>query len=401
MILMKLIESHTVNKSRELDELTFKTKNLYNAVNYIIRQEFINNGNWLRKFYLFNISKNLEEYKVLPTRVSRCVIRTLDANWKSFFEANKTYNQNKLLFKERPRLPRYLDKKGKFTAIFIDNGILIKKKNEGLIGLSSLKQQIKLKNINKKIIEIQIIPYYGKYKLNVVYEEPDIKLKSNNNNYCSIDLGVNNLMTITSNKIGIKPIIINGRPLKSINQYYNKKLAKLKSLNAKKQIEKLSLKRTNNINTYLHQGSRYLIDFCVKNELNTIIVGHNINWKQESNMSKIGNQNFINIPFDNLVRMIQYKGLLKGITVLYQEESYTSKASFLNLDYMPVYGDLYKGNFSGYRYCRGMYKIRGKKIFINADVNGSYNILRKAVPNVFNNGIEGVAVHPNLVVTLN
>lgn len=398
---MKLIESHTVNKSRELDELTFKTKNLYNAVNYIIRQEFINNGNWLRKFYLFNISKNLEEYKVLPTRVSRCVIRTLDANWKSFFEANKTYNQNKLLFKERPRLPRYLDKKGKFTAIFIDNGILIKKKNEGLIGLSSLKQQIKLKNINKKIIEIQIIPYYGKYKLNVVYEEPDIKLKSNNNNYCSIDLGVNNLMTITSNKIGIKPIIINGRPLKSINQYYNKKLAKLKSLNAKKQIEKLSLKRTNNINTYLHQGSRYLIDFCVKNELNTIIVGHNINWKQESNMSKIGNQNFINIPFDNLVRMIQYKGLLKGITVLYQEESYTSKASFLNLDYMPVYGDLYKGNFSGYRYCRGMYKIRGKKIFINADVNGSYNILRKAVPNVFNNGIEGVAVHPNLVVTLN
>jgi IS605 OrfB family transposase len=157
----------------------------------------------------------------------------------------------------------------------------------------------------------------------------------------------------------------------------------------------------NKINTYLHQSSRYLIDFCVRNELNTIIVGHNKFWKQESNMSKIGNQRFVSIPFDNLVKMIQYKGLLKGITVLYQEESYTSKASFLNLDYMPVYGDLYKGSFSGYRYKRGLYKIRGKSIFINADVNGSYNILRKAVPNVFNNGIEGVAVHPNLVVTLN
>jgi IS605 OrfB family transposase len=398
---MKLVESHIINKSKELDELTFKTKNLYNKINYIIRQEFINNGNWLRKFYLFNISKNLEEYKALPVRVSRCVIRTLDGSWKGFFEANKAYNLNKSSFTGRPRLPKYLDKKGKFTAIFIDHGILRKNKKKGLIGLSSLKQQIKLKNINKKIIEIQIIPYYGKYKLNVVYEEPDIKLKLNNNNYCSIDLGVNNLMTITSNKIGIKPMIINGRPLKSINQYYNKKLAKLKSLNAKKQIERLCLKRMNKINTYLHQSSRYLIDFCVRNELNTIIVGHNKFWKQESNMSKIGNQRFVSIPFDNLVKMIQYKGLLKGITVLYQEESYTSKASFLNLDYMPVYGDLYKGSFSGYRYKRGLYKIRGKSIFINADVNGSYNILRKAVPNVFNNGIEGVAVHPNLVVTLN
>ena len=208
-------------------------------------------------------------------------------------------------------------------------------------------------------------------------------------------------MTITSNKIGIKPIIINGRPLKSINQYYNKKLAKLKSLNAKKQIEKLSLKRNNKINTYLHQSSKYLVDFCIKNELNTIIIGHNQYWKQKIKMNKKNKQNFIDIPFNNLIKMIQYKGLLKGITVLYQEESYTSKASFLNLDYMPVYGDIYKGNFSGYRYRRGLYKIRGKKVFINADINGSYNIMRKAVPNVFNNGIEGVAVHPNLMVTLN
>ncbi len=398
---MNLVESHIVNKSKELDELTFKTKNLYNKVNYTIRQEFINNGNWLRKLYLFNICKNLEEYRALPTRVSRCVIRTLDANWKGFFEANKAFKQNPSSFKGRPKLPKYLDKEGKFTAIFIDSSILIKNKKSGLIGLSTLKRQIKIKNINKKIIEVQVKPYYGKYKINIVYEVPNVILKENNNNYCSIDLGVNNLMTITSNKLGIKPIIINGRPLKSINQYYNKKLAKLNSLNAKKQIERLSLKRMNKINTYLHQSSRYLIDCCVKNDLNSIIIGHNRFWKQKCNMSKIDNQKFISIPFDKLVRMIQYKGLLKGITVLYQEESYTSKASFLNQDYMPVYGDQYKGNFSGYRYRRGIYKIRGKKIFINADVNGSYNILRKAVPNVFNNGIEGVAVHPNLVVTLN
>ena len=398
---MNLVESHIVNRSKELDDLTFKTKNLYNKVNYIIRQEFINNGNWLRKLYLFNICKDLDEYKALPTRVSRCVIRTLDANWKGFFEACKAYKSNKLSFKGRPRLPKYLDKKGKFTAIFIDLGILRKNKKNGLIGLSSLKQQIKVKNINKKIIEVHVKPYYGKYKINIVYEEPNVELLVDNNYYCSIDLGVNNLMTITSNKIGLKPIIINGRPLKSINQYFNKKLAKLQSLNAKRQIERLSIKRYNKINTYLHQSSRYVIDFCVKNNINTIIIGHNVYWKQEVSMSKKNNQNFVTIPFDNLVRMIQYKGLLKGITVLYQEESYTSKASFLNLDFMPVYGDSYKGKFSGYRYRRGLYKIRGKKIFINADVNGSYNIMRKAVPNVFNDGIEGFAVHPNLVVTLN
>jgi putative transposase len=398
---MNLVESHIVNKTRELDELTFKTKNLYNKVNYMIRQEFIKNGNWLRKFYLFNICKDLDEYRALPTRVSRCVIRTLDANWKGFFEANKAYKLNKSSFKGRPHLPKYLDKNGKFTAIFIDGGVLRKNKKDGFIGLSSLNQQIKVKNIDKKIIEVHVKPYYGKYKIDIRYEEPNVVLKENNNNYCSIDLGVNNLMTITSNKMGINPIIINGRPLKSINQYYNKKLIKLKSLNARKQIERLCLKRNNKINTYLHQSSRYLIDYCSKNDINTIIIGHNINWKQKTNMSKKNNQNFVSIPFDNLIKMIQYKGLLKGITVLYQEESYTSKASFLNQDYMPVYGDTYKGCFSGYRYRRGLYKIRGKKIFINADVNGSYNILRKAVPNVFNNGIEGVAVHPNLMVTLN
>jgi putative transposase len=398
---MNLVESHIINKSNELDELTFKTKNLYNKVNYIVRQEFINNGNWLRKFYLFNICKDLDEYKALPTRVSRCVIRTLDANWKGFFEASKVFKQNPASFKGRPNLPKYLDKQGKFIAIFIDSSILIKNKRDGLIGLSTLKQQIKVKNINKKLIEVQVVPYFEKYKINILYEEANINLKENNNYYCSIDLGVNNLMTITSNKKGIKPLIINGRPLKSINQYYNKKLAILQSKKAKKQIKRLSLKRTNKINTYLHQSSRYLIDYCVKNNLNTIIIGHNRFWKQKTNMGKIDNQKFTSIPFDKLIKMIQYKGLLKGITVLYQEESYTSKASFLNLDYMPMYGDQYHGKFSGYRYRRGLYKIRGKKLFINADVNGSYNIMRKAVPNVFNNGIEGVAVHPHLVVTLN
>jgi putative transposase len=397
---MKLVESHIVNKTKELDELTFKTKNLYNSVNYIIRNEFISNGNWLRKLYLFNICKDLPEYKALPTRVSRCVIRTLDANWKGFFEATKVYKANKNSFTGKPKLPKYLKKDGRFTAIFIDNSVLTKHIKNGLIGLSTLNIQIKVKNIDKKIIEVQVKPYYNKFKINIVYERENILLKENNDNYCSIDLGVNNLMTITSNKNGVKPIIINGRPLKSINQFFNKKLAELKSRKATTKIIKLGLIRNNKIETYLHQSSKYLIDWCLENELNTIIVGHNNFWKQEINMGKRNNQNFVSIPFDKLVSMLQYKGLLSGIKVLFQEESYTSKASFLNLDYIPVYGDKYSNGFSGYRYKRGMYKVRGENKFINSDVNGSYNILRKAVPNAFANGIEGIAVYPSQVVTL-
>ena len=391
---MRLVESHIIDKSLELDELTFKTKNLYNAVNYIIRQEFISNGNWLRKLHLFTLCKDMNEYTALPVRVSRCVIRMLDTNWTSFFEAMKSYKKNKNSFRGRPNLPNYLDKNSRFTAIFIDNGVLKRNIKNGYIGLSSLKQKIKIHIIDKKIIEVQVVPYYNKIKIQVVYEEPNIELKTNNKKYCSVDLGVNNLMTITSNIKTIKPLIINGRPLKSINQYYNKKLAKLKSLKATKQIQMLGFKKTNKVNTFMHQTSRYLIDYCGTNKINTIVIGHNHFWKQKVNMGKVNNQKFVSIPFDKLIQMIKYKALLKGINIIQQEESYTSKCSFLDMESVKK-----QNEYSGRRVKRGLFVSKSGKT-INADVNGSYNILRKAVPNVFDNGIEDVAVHPNEVVTL-
>jgi putative transposase len=389
---MILTESHILNSSPELNIITFNCKNLYNKANYIIRQEFITNGKYIQKFDMFTISKDLDEYKILPTRVARTVLRTLDANWKSFFSCIKKWKSNKELFKGKPNLPKYLPKNGKFTAIFIDSAIL-KPNKENKIGLSSLKTRIQVQT-KGRIIEVQLVPLQNKtYKINIIYDYKEKELKTNNNNYCSIDLGIDNLMTVTSNKKGIKPIVVNGRPLKSINQYYNKKKSKLQSKLPEKtyksnRINRLTEKRYRKVNDYLHKSSKKIIDFCLENGLNTIVIGYNEFWKQEVNIGKRNNQNFVSIPFNRLVSMIEYKAKMFGLNVIINEESYTSKCSFLDKEEIKKH-EVYKGK----RIKRGLYRSSTGRI-INSDVNGSYNILVKVVPNAFVDGIEDVAVHP-------
>jgi putative transposase len=390
---MLLVESHTVNESKELNELTFKCKNLYNKANYIIRQEFIENGHYIQKFDMFTICKDLPEYKALSVRISRGVLRTLDANWLSFFSCIKKWKTNKELFRSKPNLPKYLPKNGKFTALFYETAILKPTKKNLNIGLSSLKMRIPVQTTNK-IVEIQVVPTKtNKYKINIIYGYDESKLKENNKQYCSVDLGLNNLMTITSNKVGIKPVVVNGRPLKSINQYYNKKKAEYQSVLPKeiyssKKIQKLTFKRNNKINDYLHKSTDYLVKFCLQNELNTLIIGYNELWKQEINIGKRNNQNFVNIPYYKLIQMLTYKCQKYGINLITHEESYTSKCSFIDNEDIKKHEE-----YLGKRIKRGLFKSYNE-ILINADVNGSYNIMKKVVPNAFANGIEGVAVHP-------
>lgn len=391
---MLLVESHTVNETKELNELTFKCKNLYNKANYIIRQEFIDNGHYIQKFDMFTICKDLPEYKTLPVRIGRGVLRTLDANWLSFFSCIKKWKTNKNLFRSKPNLPKYLPKNGKFTALFYETAILQPtKKNPNTLGLSSLKLRIPVQTKNK-IVEIQVIPTKtNKYKINVIYNHEEETLKKDNKQYCSVDLGLNNLMTITSNKAGCKPVVVNGRPLKSINQYYNKKKSEYQSvlpkdIKSSKKIQKLTFKRNNKINDYLHKSTDYLIKFCLQNKLNTLIVGYNELWKQEINIGKRNNQNFVNIPYYKIIQQLKYKCEKQGINFIIHEESYTSKCSFLDNE------DVKKQEiYLGKRIKRGMFKSYNGTL-INADVNGSYNIMKKVVPNVFADGIEGVAVHP-------
>jgi len=391
-----LIESHIIKNNNNLNDICVKTKNLYNKANYIIRQEFINHGNYITVYDMYTIMKDHVEYKDLLSRIARPTLRILNANWKSFFNAMKEWKKNPNRFTGKPNLPKYLPKNSKFTAILVDNAVKTKNlEKEGYIELYKTGIKLPFQNKSKKIIEVQVKPLKTKkYKINIVYKYDEKPLKLDNSKYCSVDLGVNNLMAITSNEKVVKPIIINGRPLKSINQYYNKKLSKLQSKLPKKtfiskRLYLLTEKRNNKINNYLHNASKYLVDFCLKNDLNTIIIGYNKSWKQNVNMGKKNNQNFVQIPFYKLIQMIEYKALKEGLNVKLNEESFTSKCSFIDGEELKKHKE-----YCGKRVSRGMFKSK-ENILINADLNASYNILKKVVPEF--KWDRGCAVHPELI----
>ena len=411
---MQLVEQHIITKEHsfylECDSLCFKSKNLYNSSLYVIRQAYIHDKVNLI-YELYNLMKDSEQYRDLPAKVSASILLIVQKNFKSFFKSLAEFYKNSSKFKGRPHLPRYLDtEKGRFITPFTAQALSKKVFNKShKIKLSQSEIEFNTKITNFELINcVRIAPKLGYYVIEVVYTVPDKELLQDNKRYAAIDLGVNNLATITSNVKEVTPIIINGRPLKSMNQFYNKELARKTSLLAKrnqtkksKGTDRLHLKRKNKVDNFLHKSSKYIIEHCKNNNINTLVIGKNDNWKQDVEIGKTNNQNFVNIPHSRFIEMIVYKCELEGINVIIHEESYTSKASFLDLDYIPTYGEEGAEDcmFSGYRHSRGLYKRKGVKGYINADVNGSYNILRKAIPEAFADGIEGIGVCP-LVITL-
>lgn len=269
---------------------------------------------------------------------------------------------------------------------------------QGIVQPSKTNILIRTKVDGESICQVRVIPKLDHYVVEVVYEYEVSAEELDRKAIASIDLGLNNLATVTFNQAGVQPLLINGRPLKSINQYFNKVKADLQSklgVGTSKRIQKLCSKRNWKVNDYLHKASRTIVTVLNSLGIGTLVIGHNPLWKQECNIGKRNNQNFVQIPFDRFIGMLRYKAELLGIQVIEREESFTSKASFLDLDQIPTYvrGGNNNHRFSGKRVSRGMYRSStGKKL--NADVNGSYNIMRKAVPNVFDNGIEGVVVRP-------
>ena len=236
----------------------------------------------------------------------------------------------------------------------------------------------------------------GCYVAEVVYTQAEEQKQLDPSLVAAVDIGVNNLAALTSNKAGFVPQLVNGRSIKSVNQRYNKQAAKLRKKmshhhHTSRELERISAKRTRRIDHYMHAVSRRIIDLLVREGIGTLIIGKNPGWKQETNMSKKNNQHFVQLPHARFIDMLTYKAQLVGIKVMIQEESYTSKASFLDLDKIPVYGKTgeKKPVFSGRRISRGLYKAKSGRAF-NADVNGSYNILRKALPDAFSNGIKDV-----------
>jgi len=404
---VQLVEQHCISKSDPryaiIDEAAFKSKNLYNATLYEMRQTFFNEGIYLKYEEIHRRMQSHEAYKALPAKVSQQILMLLANNWESFKKAKAAYEEDPSKFTGRPQIPKYKHKtEGRNILVYTVQAVSKRGLKRGLIQPSMLPIEVQTKHT--AIHQVRIIPRNGHYVVEVVYSKEPVQAQVDPSFCVAIDLGVTNLAAITSNRAGFIPRLVNGRTLKAMNQWYNKRMKELKLCLPKedrecvtKQMEQITNTRNRQVNHYLHAASKGIIDFLVKEGVGTIIVGKNPLWKQEAGMGKRNNQNFVSIPHARFIDMLTYKAELVGIQVEVQEESYTSKASFLDLDPIPTYklGDDTEYTFSGKRFGRRnrLYRTKDGRV-ICADVNGSYNILRKSKPGAFANaGAKGIAAY--------
>lgn len=391
------VEKHIIGKNNPLwnkcDNLCFFSKNLYNATLYAVRQHYFTTKEYLcyeDVYDRFVKERNLD-YCAMNSKVAQATMKLVDQNFKSFFALLK-----KPECKDNARIPKYLHKtNGRQVAHFsnqafsfnsnrVPNGH-IKLGKTGIVFNTNVKEPVFVE-VTKGSNDVYfiIVGYYANKQEQVISD-----------NYAAIDLGVNNLATVSFTNG--KPFIINGRPLKSINQFYNKTIAKLQSkqdnyINSVKAVDKdkaktiskrtnrmksITQKRNNKIDTFMHRASHLIVNQLVSRNISKLIIGYNKYWKQGINLGDKNNQNFVQIPFLKFVEMLQYKCADVGIEVILREESYTSKSSFIDGDEIPTYGTE-NNDFkpSGNRRYRGLYFSK-ENIPINGDLNGSLNILRK------------------------
>jgi putative transposase len=413
------VERHIIKNDKEIDHICFLSKNLYNYCNFILRQLYLKKLDELSDFsdlikkiditeekFFYTISEydlskrlgklNQVDYKVLPSQTSQQVIKILYKNWKSFFKAIVAYHKNKSKFKGLPKLPNYKHKEtGRNIIVFTNQQI--RRKGEFLLFPKKLiLKPIKTAILIEEIAQVRIVPKTSCYVLEVVYNKEIEELPElNSDNILAIDIGINNLATCVNNT-GETPFIVNGKIVKSINQYYNKKLVKLQSFvgdkGTSKRIKKLCLKRNNKLDDYFHKASRYIIDYCLEHKIKTIVCGYNKDWKTAVNLGSFTNQKFVQIPFTSLLDKLKYKADEVGMNFILNEESYTSKCSFLDLEEISKHD-----SYAGKRIKRGLFRSSNGTL-INADVNGAFNIMRKVIPNSLKaQGIQGVGLHPIIV----
>ena len=374
-------------KFKIIDEMCFNSKNLYNEANYVIRQEFIENGNYISYYDMNKEFKTHENYKLTFSQPANCTLRLLDKNWKSYFKAIKDWKEHPEKYLGMPKLPKYLPKDGRFPWMIPNNQLVYDYEKSTIY--------IRNRHMNDydwhcrclgRPIQVRFIPHGNHYTMEIIYEIEieDIDKDMVSERIAAIDIGVDNLVTMTNN-IMESPIIINGKPLKSINQQYNKQKAKLQSDLMKRngqhwsnKLETLSYKRNQRIKNYMHNASALIIKWCIEHNIDTLVVGKNDTWKQE----KKHMQNFTSIPYEMLLGQLQYKCENAGIKYIEVNEAYTSGTSYLDNE-API-----KENYNKERRIqRGLFQA--KNMLINADVNGSLQIMRKVFPDSYTGyGIE-------------
>ena len=372
-------------------ELCHTAKNLVNEAIYKIRQYYFTEGEFLKYEKNYTLLKNSPNYKALNSNMAQQILKEVDGSFKSFFGLLKLAKHGKYAF-TGCKLPHYLPKDG-YTTLII--GFVRLNSNKLILPFSnSFKKihkpvEITIPSIlvDKKIKEIRIILKANArfFEIQYIYEAECIQRNLNTNNALALDLGINNLVTAVSN-IG-KSFIIDGKRLKSINQWFNKENARLQSIKDKQHFGKKSTNRqkaaarnrNNKVNDYMNKTARTIIDYCINNDIGTLVVGYNETFQRNPHIGKQNNQNFVNIPYGQLRNKLEYLCKLNSIVFIKQEESYTSKSSFWDKDIIPVYNadNPKEYQFSGKRLQRGLYKTASGKI-INADVNGALNIMRKS-----------------------
>lgn len=375
-MIVSRVERHIIHNNHELynklDEYCFKSKNLYNKANYVLRHLFFENKKIYSCSQMDKEFKQWEEYKNMMSQVSQQTLKLLEKNWKSYFNAIKEYKKKPEEFTGKPKIPKYKDKNGRYIVKFTNQNC--KLKNNNYIQFPKIFNKYLLKTkINGKLKEVRVLPRNKYFIVEIVYDKEIIDYQKNTNKKLSIDLGLNNLLAVANN-FNAQPIIINGKGLKSINQYYNKKMSILQSKNPKQytnKMNKLTIKRNNKINDLIHKISKFIVNYANNYDCDEIIIGYNKEWKQNINIGKKNNQKFVNIPYLDLINKISYKCEECGIKLTITEESYTSGTSFID-------GELPQKEFynKNRRKHRGLF-ISNKGIEINADINGAFQIMNK------------------------
>ena len=394
-------EQSYIGYDEHISRLCHLSKNLYNQSNYLLRQQFMNRERqtgYVKLVKLFQYPSeddNHNNYQKLPAQTAQWTIKRVKQSWNSFFKSIKDYRKHPEKYLGRPRIPGYKSKDGEFILTFTNQQCSMESGILRFPRIIDVKVKTRLDNVNLR--EVRIVPQGVGYTVEIVYEKniPD-PIGISTARALAIDIGVNNLVTIV-NSIGVQPIAVRGGLLKSINQYCNKEYSRLKSISDRqlgnrhltKREEKLFMKRNRKIRDVMHKVSRSIVTCALSEGVDTIVIGHNDGWKQESNMGRRNNQNFVQIPFSTLIDMLRYKGEDAGIQVVVQEESHTSKCSFLDSESIEHHDE-----YEGKRIKRGLFRSSEGTI-INADVNGAYNIGRKAFPNLFRSeGIEASGLKP-------
>ena len=375
-----------------LRELCRISKNLTNQAIYNVKQYYLQEKQYLRYEANYYELKNSENYKLLNSNMAQQILKDVDSMFKSFFALIKLAKQGKYNFKHI-RLPKYLHKNG-YSNLIISQ---IRIKNDNILTIpfsNTFKKKhetkicIKIPKIleDKKIKEIQIIPKFNArfFEIQYTYEVQEKNINLNKKNALAIDLGVNNLCTCVTNTG--KSFIVDGRKLKSINQFFNKRNAKLQSIKDKQNIKEqtkqqylISRKRKNRVDDYINKTCKYIINYCLFNDIGNLVIGYNQTFQNKTNLNKKNNQNFTQLPFGKIREKLEYLCKMYSINYVLQEESYTSKASFFDNDDLPIYNadNPQTYEFSGKRVKRGLYQTKNNYLF-NADCNGALNILRKS-----------------------